>query len=145
MAKRDEGIAKFLSSPFICINQIVVRLVVLLAKGEHCVIAWVRVCPAKKAACVQMIFIIFTQFLQRGTCYVEQFQFHFTGCTTIFNAFHDVLFARSSCLHHLIYGAVAIFGQKSTAEYIGELIDGIGLLIDKQFGVGRVLPQHSLL
>ena len=92
---------------------------------------------------LQVVLIVFQQFLVTALGYAHQLKFGLERCLSVGESFGDVLLDRPCCLHHLIYGAVTIFGQEARAECFGELYKHIALAIEVQRRIDRCLAHDA--
>ena len=99
--------------------------------------------PLFDAVNPQKIAVVLQEFLQTGARDIGELEFRFFGCAAGFTGFHDVLFARAGCLHHLVNGAVSST-QKTLAKNDRSVIDQHGLLIGEQLLVAPVRGEDAV-
>ena len=92
----------------------------------------------------QVVFVVLAQFLQRGASHIDELDFQFHRSDAVGHSLHNVLLARTGCLHHLVNGAVAILGQKPLAEHVGQLIEHHGFLVEMQRLPVLLAPQYGV-
>ena len=93
----------------------------------------------------EIVHIVLVQLLKACAGYIEELELHFCGGYTVCRPFHDILLATTGGLHHLVNGAVAVGGQETPCEGIGQLIKNIGFLVKPEvFPVG-LLPEDGVL
>lgn len=90
--------------------------------------------PQPKVAHVQIVAVVFEQFLKACARDVGQLDLHLLGRGGGLAALDDVLFARARGLDHLVGGAVAL-GKEAVTEAKGDLVDDGGLLVGEELPV----------
>ena len=98
--------------------------------------------PFRRAVRLQVVKIVFKQFVKRGSRNICEFYLRFLARTACRTPFGDVLLSAPGGLRHLIDRAVTVRGQKTTAECDRTLIDHIALAIDYEFSVST-MRQHD--
>lgn len=84
----------------------------------------------------QKITIVGQELFEAGARDIGQFEFHFFGRPGRNATFHDILFAGSGCLDHLVYRSVSLV-EESAAEVDRGIVNDLCFLKGKQ---SRVTP-----
>ena len=79
---------------------------------------------------MEIIHIIDTEFLKAATRYVHQSDLSLRTGHAILATFHDILLARTGCLHHLIDRAVTVSRKITLTKGNCQLIDRIAFAIE---------------
>ena len=80
------------------------------------------------------IAIVGQEFLQAGAGNAHELDFCLFRDAGCFAALHDILFARSGSLNHLIHGAIRLI-DKTVAESKGKIINNLSFPIGEEFPV----------
>lgn len=81
---------------------------------------------------LQIVHVVFAQFLQRGASNIEQLELHLGRSRAVGQALYDILLAASGRLHHLIDCAVAMCRQEAGTKPNRKLIEDFALFIEKK-------------
>ena len=124
------------------LQRIVVREIIATSLRTHLLKTWVLAVPLLEIAHAEIVFIAVEQLFKACFCHIGQFYFGFArrGCRLI--ALGYILFSATSCLYHLIYGAISS-SEIVLSEVEGDIVDYLCHLIDTQMAVMPMLGKKS--
>ena len=127
-------------------GRIVCQVVVGAAKRQKFVVALAHglgLRPVIQPMLLQVVLVVFQQFLVTAFGDTHQFYLRLERGLSVGEAFGNVLFHGTGSLHHLVNGAVAVFGQETLTECLGELHQHIALAVEVQVGIYRCFPHDA--
>ena len=135
MAKADGHIGQLLVAHAWEHGFIVFVLAMVSAEFMQLVKAWVLPVPFYKPLAFEIIVKVFEQFEVAAAGDTEQLQLAFCRGLSIAAALSNILFGTAGSLHHLIYCAVAVGGEKTLTEMLCQLVEDIAPLEEAQLSI----------
>ena len=93
--------------------------------------------------CLQIVEIVFKQFVERSPRHVGELKFGLFACAGRGASLGDVLLATSRGLRHLVDSTVAMCRQKAATKNNRHLIDDLALLEGRQLAIAA-MRQYNL-